>query len=657
MILAANPKPQLKRLVILFIKPSKYDDDGYLVQFRKGVLPSNSIFTMNSVTRAALQHPDFRELNYQIIVKDESVWAQNVEVEAFMAEHQNLETKVVVGLVAVQTNQFPRATDLARAFKNAGAIVVVGGFHVSGSITMLYDGKDGYPCPHVMPPEIQALIDEDIVIFHGEAEDVWKDTLYDICFGTPKLLYRGGRPDIRTAPMPEHPIGYFRDFVTTMDTVDLNRGCPFTCDFCSIITVSGNKSRARDPALFVNHIRMLARKEPNPFMFIVDDNFARNLEWREVLSGLAKLRREGINFRFMTEVDLACWKLPGFIEALAKAGCIEVFMGVESVNQRTLNDADKRQNHPSEYPKIFAKFHAEGITVHAGYIIGFPNDTPESIREDVETLQRMGVDIASFFILTDIPGSIVHLRDYLAGVPMDPDLNNYDSFHPTSPHPRMTKGELFKAFQVAWTQFYTKHQMVEVLKRTLPQEYFGTFRKLLWYVWSAVAEKTHPMIAGAYRIRNFKNRRPSALAISYARHALNEVKRHLYYLGWFLRIMYLFQGVYFETRWLPKLAKRYKDLGDWREAFTKHQATIQEFGRIWNERFAKSHWFSRTFGRAAHRKWLDDFWKAYASRKWRLLLPYEWPWHVRAVPHAVTDVVYFVRFLSALVLVAVKGNS
>src|SRR5438552_606757 len=107
---------------------------------------------------------------------------------------------------------FPRARHVALEFKAQGATVVMGGFHISGSITMLHDGNgdSNIPCPRVMPPECAELMERGVILFHGEAEGIWHEVLGDIVRGEAKPLYRGGRPALVTAPLPEYPPHYFK---------------------------------------------------------------------------------------------------------------------------------------------------------------------------------------------------------------------------------------------------------------------------------------------------------------------------------------------------------------------------------------------------------------------------------------------------------------
>jgi hypothetical protein len=521
---------------------------------------------------------------------------------------------------------FPRASQLGMEFKAAGATVVMGGFHVSGSITMLHDGNGdpNIPCPRVMPPECVELMDRGIILFHGEAEGRWHQVLGDIVRGKEQSLYRGGRPPLVAAPLPEYPPDYFSNFFDRMHTLDTGRGCPFTCSFCTIINVQGHDPRYRSVEAIVDRVRQVCGNERSPFFFFTDDNFARNPHWRSILEGLAQLRAQGLKFTVMVEADLVAWKMAGFIDLLAAAGCTQVFMGVETVRQETLNSTRKRQNRVADYAAMCARYHEFGIVCHAGYILGFPEDTPQTIAEDVETLKGIGFDQVSFFILTPLPGSEDHVRQYVAGIPMDADLNEYDSFRPVIDHPLMSRKEWQEAYNLAWKQFYTPRQMTLALGRISKSQYWGFFRNLLWYRWSALVEGVHPMMAGFVRHRNYASRQRS-VPMSRAEHALREVWRLARYVGLGFREFLVLQQVYFASH-----SKR--------------------------SEVRRSRWFGRTFGRAAHREWLNVFWQRYARLEWKLLLPQGWIWHLKAFSCATTEVVYAIRFSTVVLVQLLRQN-
>lgn len=637
---------RIRRVVVVLIKPTSYDNDGFPYAFLRGVLPSNSLATLYSLTRQELARLLPPGVESEIHVFDEYVARHVKQHERLLKRFPEEGTRLIVGMVAVQTVQYPRACDLIATWQKRGATCVLGGFHVSGMITMMLDGvrdpgREDIPCPAKMPEDLQELMDRGTVVFHGEAEAIWGKALDDIVAGSPKPLYRGGRPAFKSAPLPEYPPGYFEgNFVTPIRTFDTSRGCPFACSFCTIINVQGRTPRERDPAAIVAEVKRLceeekrnnANKRGDPeykgsvSFFFTDDNFARSRCRKPLLQGLVDLRRQGYRIRFMVEADLACDKDETFIPLLADAGCGQMFLGVESMNPVNLLEVRKKQNKIEQFSQLCATCHAHGIATHAAYIVGFPRDTPQSLSQDVQKLLDMGADQASFFILTPLPGSEDWIRAAVKGIPMDGDFNNYDSFHAVWDHPLMSREEWTDAYRAAWRRFYTVNNMIAALKRQRnARDRQHLLANMIWYRWSFATERIHPMIAGFYKVRRYGRRRPGAPALSYPRYLLKEGWRHLRYLGCLMAEFYRFQHVVYETEYAPIIAAKGEQLT----------------GRLHGLR----DWAWRTFGGPMTRQWLNRFWKDYGRQRWNLLInPLKYYWHLTMIPYAMTEVVYSVRF-------------
>ena len=121
------------------------------------------------------------------------------------------------------------------------------------------------------------------------------------------------------------------------------------------------------------------------------------------------LREEGMNIGFTIQVDTLCHRIPNFIEKAGRAGVRRVFIGLENINPENLLAAKKRQNRITEYRAMLQAWREAGAITYAGYIIGFPGDTKESILRDVEIIKReLPLDILEFFFLTPLPGSEDH---------------------------------------------------------------------------------------------------------------------------------------------------------------------------------------------------------------------------------------------------------
>jgi hypothetical protein len=202
---------------------------------------------------------------------------------------------------------------------------------------------------------------------------------------------------------------------------------------------------------------------------VTDDNFARNRNWEAILDRLIKLREEeGMKLRMFIQVDALCHKTPGFIEKAARAGCNSAYIGLENLNPESLAGAKKRQNKIWEYREMLQEWRRHGVMTWAGYILGFPTDTPETIARDIEIIKKeLPVDILEFFCLTPLPGSEDHKVLYTKGVPMDADMNKYDLEHICTEHPVMSREAWQQAYYDAFTRYYTDEHVETILRRAV----------------------------------------------------------------------------------------------------------------------------------------------------------------------------------------------
>ena len=573
-----------KKFRIVLIKPSKYDDDGYVIRFWKGVLPSNTLNVLHGLTEEVKRSSVFGALSIDIVTFDET--AEKLPVKKIIGWSRHRSTKLVVGLVGVQTNQFPRALDLARQFRAAGIDVIMGGFHTSGTINMLGEQE----------PDIQALVKESITIVSGEVEDNWAEILTDALHGRLKPIYSFAQDlqnlvDIARAPLPRISPKTMRHFAKpSFGTADTSRGCPFACSFCTIINVQGRKMRERSPEAIGELLRRNYREHGVSFYFFTDDNFARKKLWRETFEEIIKLRNEGIKISFMIQVDLAR-KPKDFVRLAGEAGCTQVFIGMESVNPQNLQAEGKGQNRVEEYRQIIDEWHDAGVVVHTGYIIGLPFDTKEQVPRDVRYLMDViQPDQSSFFMLTPLPGSHDHREMKKRGEWMDPDFNKRDSFHATIRHPNMTAYEWFQAYDDAWKCFYSKENMIKILSRWNhhPRNYWNLMSVFFWYKNAAVIEKEHPMIAGFFRLKDRLSRRPGFAIDSLHVHLRKRAKEVFHLVVSWAKFLKEMEEVWLQTRkksekeerWLAE-AQRIQgeiwqalNIADWRKAYSQAKSTL-----------------------------------------------------------------------------------
>src|SRR5260370_9849433 len=410
--------PARRHFELVLVEPSHYDDDGYVIRWWRAMIPSNSLAAVYSIAADCAER---QVLGWDVAIAIEAIDETHtrVNVPELLERFRSHGNFGLLALVGVQSNQYPRALDIARPFRAAGIPVAIGGFHVSGCVSML-DGR---------AVELDACRDMGVSMFAGEAEGRLELVLQDAAAGRLAPLYDFIRdlPDLEGTPAPFLPKPDVERTLEVSTSFDARRCCPYHCSFSTIINVQTRKSRFRT-ADDVEHLVRLNWAQGIYKFFITDDNFARNKAWESIFDRLIALReRDGIPLALMIQVDTLCHKIPNFIEKAKRAGGTRVVIGLENVNPDNLAAAKKRQNKITEYRKMLQAWKAQGIITLAGYILGFPSDTPETIRRDIAIIQEeLPLDIIEFFCLTPLPGSEDHQVLWKKGVGMDPDLNKYD---------------------------------------------------------------------------------------------------------------------------------------------------------------------------------------------------------------------------------------
>jgi len=519
----------------VMVKPTHYDDDGYPIQWIRSAIPSNTLACLNGLAEDARQRqvlgPD---VEIRLHTYDET--NRRVRPDRIIRMIAQEGGRALIGLVGVQSNQFPHAVDLARQFLAAGLPVCIGGFHVSGCIAMLPE----------LPSDIREAQALGISFFAGEAENGRLDpVLRDAWNGKlePLYNYMDDLPSLEGEPAAILPWQHVRRTSGSLSSIDLGRGCPYQCSFCTIINVQGRKSRFRSPDDLERIVRENYAQGIKRF-FITDDNFARNKHWEPLLDRMIQMRvTEGLNIGFTIQVDTLCHKIPNFIEKATRAGVRRVFIGLENINPDNLMAANKRQNKITEYRIMLQKWRQHGAITYAGYILGFPGDTKESIKRDIEIIKReLPLDILEFFFLTPLPGSEDHKVLSAKGVWMDPDMNKYDLEHVTTGHSVMTAAEWQRVYRDAWDLYYSAEHIETIFRRAKASgiKPVRLLNHILQFYFTFIQENVHPLQGGYFR-RKLRRRRRAGLPrenplIFYIRRVREVVETHTKLAAFYLQL-------------------------------------------------------------------------------------------------------------------------
>ncbi len=294
-------------------------------------------------------------------------------------------------LVAISslTAQIPEAYALAARFRAAGAKVVIGGLHVTAL------------------PEEAARHADSIVI--GEGESVWPDVLEDFSRGALKPVYDArSRPfDLADAPMPGFEFLDFERY--NRITVQTSRGCPLKCSFCASSILLTPKYKQKPAAKVLAEVDRICALWRKPFIELADDNsFVRKRYWRELLPALAERR-----VRWFTETDVSVADDDELLALLAKAGCVEVLVGLESVTPDALTEIDgsgwKRKRAERARDSV-RRIQDHGIRVNGCFIVGLDAHTErvfDDIFEFARDAQLFDVQIT---MPTPFPGTPMYRR-------------------------------------------------------------------------------------------------------------------------------------------------------------------------------------------------------------------------------------------------------
>jgi len=177
---------------VYLIKPSKYDDDGFVIRHWRGVVPSNSLACLHGLTADVQERGLLGQVEMRTHVIDESV--SRIPLDEIARRNRAAGCRALACLVGVQTNQFCRAADITLSLRREGVPVMVGGFHVTGMLA-LFPG---------VSPEIRQLLDAGVSVVAGEVEHRWHELLRDAWEGKLQPIYRliDDPPDLYEAACP-----------------------------------------------------------------------------------------------------------------------------------------------------------------------------------------------------------------------------------------------------------------------------------------------------------------------------------------------------------------------------------------------------------------------------------------------------------------------
>ncbi len=287
--------------------------------------------------------------------------------------------------------------------------------------------------------------------------------------------------DLDTLPTPDLRLIVGYDKPSTLPLIT-SRGCPFNCDFCSEYAMFGRRYRFRSESRIINDLEFYDRIYGTTPVFIADDNAAANPARLEELC--TSIVNNGLVRQFSCQVRLDLGKRPRTIAQMIQAGVNRAFIGYESVNQLSLDAAGKKLK-SEEMRSLTKVFHRYGIAIHAMWILGFDDDTIDTVKQTIRSCIRWGIETSQFLILVPIPGAPLYQRFVKQRRIIVRDWAKYDGHHVTFKPMGMTARQLQIAVMLdAMPRVYNHWQTYKLL-----------WRNNLQLAWGVLTRKVkHPLI-------------------------------------------------------------------------------------------------------------------------------------------------------------------
>jgi hypothetical protein len=465
-------------LRIVVLKPSKYTVDGFVERFRWGFMPNSTIPYLRSMSPAEVDGAPTEP--YSV---DEYVLTDLRYLSLLKRPRGG---KTLMALVGVQSHQFHRALDLAAYARKHGCMTVVGGPHVMTCDTSLMQGRG-------------------VSFALAEAELVWPEILRDATHGELRPVYgqeqRWQQELEAPVIVPPKRRDLRRCFIPMLGLYPA-RGCPFLCNFCSVTKIAGRRIRSQSITTTLASLRTAKAAGVRSIMF-TSDNFNKYPEAAALLTAMVE---EQLGLQLFVQCDTQIARQEELVALLAKAGCFQMFVGVEAFNRQTLLAASNGQNRPETYRDIVRLCREYGISSHFSNIMGFPQDTQEEVDRHLEMLRELGPTLASFYILCPIPGTEQY-DDFLARGLIDE--RNLDRFYGTSltwRHPCLSRGRMADLLFGCYRRFFSPGHVVRTAAHRAFSNRSGlaeSAKNLAFSLFSrhCARRRMHPMSGGVFRVR------------------------------------------------------------------------------------------------------------------------------------------------------------
>lgn len=381
-------------------------------EFKRRMSPSLSLVTLASLINK----------EHLVYIEDENIQKINFDDQPDL-----------VGInVNVDTSK--RAYEIANVYKQKGIKVILGGIHVSAN------------------PEEAIKFADSVCI--GEAEEIMSTIILDAQNNRlKKFYYNSSVSNPENIPLPNWSLIKKSKYLYT-NIICSSRGCPFKCEFCyNSNKYVHHKYRNRPISSVLEEIHQMDTKQ----VMFIDDNFIGNPQHaKQLMHELKKL-----NLTWHAAVSTNIVKMPEVMDLMKESGCKSLFIGFESINPKSLESANKKQNKVELYEKLINELHSRNIMINASLVFGFDNDTPDVFKSTLDWLIKNKIETMTSHILTPYPGTVLYDRLLKENRIIDFDTNHYNTANVVFKPKNMTAEQLRDGYLWIYDQFYSIKNIIK----------------------------------------------------------------------------------------------------------------------------------------------------------------------------------------------------
>jgi radical SAM superfamily enzyme YgiQ (UPF0313 family) len=400
--------------------------------------------------------------------------------------HRELNRTDVVAITSM-TPQIYNAFEVAKIAKEHGCYTIIGGYHPTLAPEFVASNKY---VDFTVRGEGEHTFKELIDYLDGNKNNVSLKEIDGISYrnNVGKIVHNKDRAlecNLDNFPMPRRDLlkGKLYTYLgTTTQQVESSRGCPHNCKFCCIIKMWRNENqpityRTKSISRIMKEVYDVDWK--NNFIFFCEDNFTINVKRTNKI--LDTIIRSGVpnkmHFSCQSRVD-TLYRHPDLITKLYKAGFKQVFLGIESVHQQSLDAMNKKNLKPEMVKTVVKSLRDKGISIFGGLIIGFPGETKRMVRQNIQYAVDLDLDVVQFTPITAFPGTEFYEEMKTKGMISTNNYKFYDLFHPMMRTEQLTSKEMYNLVAEAYAEFYLASGWL--IRRG--KEYLNPFGKFNWMV-------------------------------------------------------------------------------------------------------------------------------------------------------------------------------